>query len=64
MLPARLLAQSVPDEAALNDPARQIQWARTVAAAYEEARLRDVPVLSTVGPNLTQAQADTDARLH
>lgn len=40
-----LLAQTVPDEATLNDPAKQIQWARSVAAAFDEAALRNVPVL-------------------
>ena len=37
--------QSVPDEATLNDGTKQIQWARTVSEAFDEAKLRNVPVL-------------------
>jgi len=32
------------DAAALDDPSREIQWARSFAEAYEQARLRNVPV--------------------
>jgi hypothetical protein len=32
------------DAAALDDPAKEIQWARSFAEAYEQARVRNVPV--------------------
>jgi len=39
------LAQAPIDGAALEDPNRSVQWARKWSDTFEEARLRNVPVL-------------------
>ena len=41
---AVLLLQAAPDAATLEDPAKEIQWAQAFDGAFEEARLRSVPV--------------------
>jgi hypothetical protein len=40
-----LLAVLLQDAASYEDPAKEIQWARTWDEAFAEAKLRSVPVL-------------------
>ncbi len=39
------LLQAPLDGAALDDPSKSIQWTRSWGDAFEEAKLRNVPVL-------------------
>jgi hypothetical protein len=39
-----LLLLALQDAAVYEDPAKEIQWARSFDAAFEEAKLRSVPV--------------------
>ena len=42
---AFLLLQAAPDAARYENPAKEIQWARSVDDALREAKLRNVPIL-------------------